>query len=205
MNLSSLLGWANMVSYHLRHPESEARVGVSQNRMDEKLGWLGEYEADLTNWSACQEMIDESLSFINHEGLSAGTSERLRAHLEEVLPGQPGRDAPASRVQELLVAFVERSEQKLNPGERAWLSTEILESLFGRLKHLEGQHIKSGLTSFLACLPTLCCPIDPERIRRRLLEVSTPQLKEWARTVIGSTLTARRTTAYKECGAAANG
>jgi hypothetical protein len=205
MNLSSLLGWANMVSYHLSHPESESRVGVIQKRMDEKLGWLGEYEADLANWSACQEMIDESLSFINHEGLSAGTSERLRAHLAEALPGQSGRDAPASRVQELLIAFVERSEQKLNPGERAWLSTEILESLFGRFKQLEGQHSKSGFTSLLACLPTLCCPIDPERIRRRLLEVSTPQLKKWAQTVIGSTLTARRTTAYKERGAVANG
>ena len=205
MNLSSLLGWDNMVSYHLSHSESESRVGVSEDRMHEKLGWLLEYGEDLASWSACQEVIDASLSFINHEGLSSGTSERLRAHVAEVLPGLSGRDATAVRVQELLVAFVERSEQKLNQGERAWLSTEILESLFGRFKQLEGQHSKGGFTGLLACLPTLCCPIDPERIRRRLQEVSTPELTEWVRTVLGSTLNARRTAAYKECVAMANG
>ncbi len=205
MNLSSLLRWANMVSYHLSHPESEARIGVSEDRMNEKLGWLREYGEDLASWSACQELIDESLSFINHEGLSSGTSESLRSRLAEVLPGLPDHETPAGRVREQLVAFVERSEQQLNPGERAWLSTEILESLFGRYKQLEGQHSKGGFTSLLACLPTLCCPIDPARIRRRLQEVSTPQLKAWAKTVIGSTLSARRTAAYKESVAMVSG
>ena len=205
MNLSSLLRWANMVIYHLSHPESEARVGVSEDRMNEKLGWLREYGEDFASWSVCQEVIDASLSFINHEGLSAGTSERLRAHLAEVLPGLPGRDATAGRVQELLMGFVEHSEQKLHQGERSWLSTEILESLFGRFKQLEGQQSKGGFTGLLACLPTFCCPIDPERIRRRLLEVSTPQLMEWVRATIGPTLNARRTVAYKESVASANG
>ena len=205
MNLSSLLGWANMVSYHLSHPESDARIGISEDRMNEKLGWLREYGEDLANWSACQKLIDESLSFINHEGLSAGTSDRLRAHLAEVHPGLSCQNETAGRVQELLIDFVGRSEQKLNQGERAWLSTEILESLFGRFKQLEGQHSKGGFTGLLACLPTLCCPLDPERIRRRLQEVATPQLKEWVETVIGSTLSARRTAAYKEYFAVANG
>ncbi|HRX82641.1 MAG TPA: hypothetical protein P5307_26420 [Pirellulaceae bacterium] len=41
-----------------------------------------------------------------------------------------------------LLAFVEESESRLPAGERAWLSTENLESLFGQYKRLEGPHSK---------------------------------------------------------------
>lgn len=199
MNLAPLLRWAGMVSHHLSDAHSEARVGVTADRMNEKLGWLREYRRDLACWACCQEVIDAALSFINHEGLSHGTGDRLRAFLEETMPDLPERHEAADRVAALLVEFVERAERQLGDGERAWLSTEILESLFGRFKQLEGQHSKGGFTSLLAALPSLCCPVGPARVRRRLLQVSTTKLKEWTKKTIGSTLTALRAAAYRAC------
>jgi hypothetical protein len=37
MNLASLLRWASMVSYHLSDAHSEARVGITADRMNEKI------------------------------------------------------------------------------------------------------------------------------------------------------------------------
>jgi hypothetical protein len=202
MNLAPLLRWATMVSYHLSHAHSEARVGVTANRMNEKLGWLREYREDLVCWAACQEVIDVALSFINHEGLSRGTSDRMRTLLEETMFDLPEGDNVVSRVASLLVEFVARAEGQLGENERAWLSTEILESLFGRFKQLEGQHSKGGFTSLLAALPSLCCPVDASRVRSRLQQVSTPKLKQWVKENVGPTLTARRAAAYHECNTA---
>jgi hypothetical protein len=205
MNLAPLLRWAAMVSHHLSDAHSEARVGITAARMNEKLGWLREYRNDLTCWGACQELIDTALSFINHEGLSHGTSDRLRRLLDEAMRGLPNRHETIDRVAVLLVEFVERSERQLEVGERAWLSTEILESLFGRFKQLEGQHSKGGFTSLLAALPSLCCPLDATRVRSRLLQVSTTKLKQWVKENIGQTLTARRAAAYHEYATALTG
>jgi hypothetical protein len=198
MNLAPLLRWASMVIHHLSNPHSEARVGITADRMNEKLGWLREYRGDLACWAACQKVIDAALSFVNHEGLSHGTGGRLRTLLEEAISDLPERHETTDRVAALLVEFVERSELQLGDGERAWLSTEILESLFGRFKRLEGQHSKGGFTSLLAALPSLCCPVDAARVRSRLLQVSTTKLKQWIQETIGSTLTARRAAAYHE-------
>jgi hypothetical protein len=198
MNLAPLLRWAAMVSHHLSDAHSKARVGITADRMNEKLGWLREYRDDLACWGACQELIEKALSFINYEGLSHDTSNRLRTHLDEAMRGLPNRHETIDGVAVLLVEFVERSERQLEVGERAWLSTEILESLFGRFKQLEGQHSKGGFTSLLAALPSLCSPVDATRVRSRLLQVSTTRLKQWVQENIGQTLTARRAAAYHE-------
>ena len=198
MNLASLLRWASMVSHHLSDAHSEARVGITADRMNEKLGLLREYRGDLVCWAACQKVIDAGLSFIHHEGLSRGTGKRLRACLKEARSDLPECHQAADQVAAQLVEFVERSERQLGNGERAWLSTEILESLFGHFKQLEGQHSKGGFTSLLAALPSLCCPVDLARVRNRLLQVSTTKLKQWVKANIGSTLTTRRTAAYRE-------
>ena len=98
-----------------------------------------------------------------------------------------------------------RGAHRLAPGERAWLSTEILESLFGRYKRLEGQHSKGGFTSLLASLPVLCGQMDGPNVRKRLLEIDNKQLKQWVQTTIGGTLTARRVAAYNEFKLATHG
>jgi hypothetical protein len=205
MNLADLLQWANMVSYHLAHPHSEARKGITEERMNEKLGWLREYREDLAGWAACQTVIDAALKFIHLEGLSVGTADRLRHRLAAVLSDLPEGHETVDRVREALVDFVEQSEQQLEDGQRAWLSTEILESLFAHFKRLEGQHSKGGFTSLLAAFPALCCPLDPARVRRCLLEVSTTKLKQWVKETVGQTLTALRTTAYHEYALATTG
>lgn len=198
MNLGPLLNWAAMVLHHLGDRESESRVGITTKRMNEKLGWLEQYREDLNLWRSCQELIDTSLSFMNQEGLSHGTSERLRKHLTEAQESSGNCQETFSRVLSGLIDFVQQSEQKLDHGDRAWLSTEILESLFGRFKRLEGQHSKGGFTSLLAALPTLCQKLDETKVRQRLLEVDSKSLASWLKTTLGQTLTARRANAYSD-------
>lgn len=198
MNLSELLRWARMISCFLEHPNNVALEGISEERLNEKLGWLREYREDIVCWSACQTVINAALEFINHQGLSIGTTDQLRQKLARVMTGFPVGNETVNRVRDSLVDFVQQSEKKLKVGQRAWLSTEIIESLFGKYKRLEGQHSKGGFTSLLASFATLCCSTDPAHIRRRLLEVSTPDLRKWVKDTIGQTLTALRTLAYRE-------
>lgn len=205
MNLSPLLKWAAMVLHHLGEPQSQSRAGITAERMQEKLGWLEDYREELQLWGASQGLIDEALSFINLEGLSRGTGSRLRWHLKQWLPSQWQDNENLRRLLAQLVRFVRRSEQQLDRGQRAWLSTEVLESLFGRFKRLEGQHSKGGFTGLLAALPTLCSELDRSLVRQRLGEVDTPTLKRWIAATLGQTLTARRTAAYQESKLVTNG
>lgn len=198
MNLSCLLRWATMVLHHLEHPESVARRDVMLARMEEKLGWLRDFTTELSQWRACQEVIDKALSWINHQGLTRDSSAQLATVLGTSLEAPEEASCPAEQVARKLLASVAEAAERIPPGERTWLSTEILESLFGRFKQLERQHSKGGFTRLLAALPALCVRADARKIRSQFAKVKAKNVKQWIRKTLPKTLTARRNAAYRE-------
>lgn len=198
MNLGPLLQWAEMTLHHLNDSQSESRYGVTQERLDEKFGWLREYAADLAEWSRCQQVIDRTLHVINHEGLTSDTENLLTNKLEIFLLGEQAMLTPSKNLAEQLVAFVGNAAAKLHAGERAWLSTEILESLFGQFKQMERQHSKGGFTRLIAAIPILCGRVTCESVRAGFQRVSSKDVTAWIAQRFGCTRNAKRNHAYRE-------
>lgn len=193
MNLAATLRWATLVLWLLLHPEARARRRLSTERLTAKLGWLGEFAAEVAVWNECQKLISVSVTFLNEQGLTSGTTSLLRAKLAEHAT-QPTSRELATR----LLAFVQESESQLPAGLRLPLSTEILESTFGLYKQLERQHSKGGFTSLLAAFPALLQPATPELIREAFARVSHKTLRQWTSDNLGSTVAAKRLAAYQE-------
>lgn len=205
MNLGPTLRWGQMISHHLSHPRSRARQKVTAKRMNEKLGWVRGYRNELASWSRCEAVMQTSLKFINEQGLSHGVADQLQTVLDDLAATWPIRCELSLAMATKLVAFVRESESQLRKDERAWLSTENLESSFGSYKRLEGQHSKGGFTSLVAAMPALLRPWTPERVRENLTAVSVKELKRWVRVNLGETLTAKRAVAYREFAVANTG
>ena len=198
MNIGTLLTWATMVLYHLKTPASCAREGITKERMEQKLGWLLDYASDLEQWDQCQEVIGCSLSVINLQGLSAQTSEMVEQSLTGNNPNWRNEDCSATRIAVQLIDWIKQSSDKLKVNERAWLSTEILESLFGKFKQVERQQSKGGFTRLIAAIPTLCITATKQIVRKAFQAVNSPQTREWLEESLGKTLNARRNAAYRE-------
>jgi hypothetical protein len=198
MNLGSVLNWASMVLHHLNDPQSVSREGISKDRMEEKLGWLREFECDVSTWAACQSVIDQALAVINRQGLDGKSADLIDASLKANDQSWQNNGTSSTRIGLELIDWTRRSSSRLGEGERAWLSTEILESLFGRFKQLERQHSKGGFTRLLAALPTLCLRVTGESVREGYRRVNSPQLREWIAETLGTTLKSRRNAAYHE-------
>ena len=203
MNLGPTLRWGQMVSHHLSHRHSKSRQGITAARMNEKLGWVRGFRSELEVWNRCQEVMQASLGFINRHGIYHGAAAKLQLELDELRSTHPPAcQAPdgdlSAMMSARLLAFVAESESKLPCGDRAWLSTENLESLFGQYKRLEGQHSKGGFTSLLAAMPMLLTHWTPANVRASLTAVPIKTMKQWLAENLATTLTAKRTTAYKE-------
>lgn len=199
MNLSPTLKWAEMVSWQLSHPHSQARRALTAERMNDKLGWLRAYCHDIARWNACQTVVSAALTWINKQGLFRGAARRLRDRLRSLRGNSREEQTAASRhVTAHLLRFVRQQESKLAVGQRLPLSTEILESSFGLFKQLERQHSKGGLTSLLAGYACLMHAATPESIRRDFGRVNVQAMRAWVNDKLGTTLTSKRQTAYRE-------
>ena len=198
MNLGPTLRWGQMISHHLSDCHSQSRRGVTAQRMNEKLGWVREFREDLAGWSRCEQVVQVSLEFINQQGVYRGASAKLKELLDRLESEHPHHCEQSATMAAKLLEFLKESEAELGPGERAWLSTENLESSFGLFKRLEGQHSKGGFTSLVAAMPMLLTDWTAELVRKSLPKVSVKKMKQWVREQLGTTLTSKRVTAYHE-------
>ena len=193
MNLASKIRWLTLVVWLLKHPDAAAREGISDERMQDKLGWVQDYEDDIAAWQECQDVVSRSLTFINEQFLFQGAAAGLRSAIGDSLKHDKSKEL-AKR----LIDFVHDAEQQLRVGERLPMSTEILESVFGLYKQLERQHSGSGFTSLLACLPALLKPATPAGVSKAFKRVSARDVTSWVKEHFGSTVTSRRNAAYAE-------
>ncbi len=192
MNLAAILHWAAMIVWLLDHADARGRAGISDERFTEKFGWVREFSADIAIWNECQNVISTGVMFMNKQGLSCGATKALREEMGKT------SSLMATEVKRRLLEFTQESEKLLNAGQRLPISTEILESSFGLFKQLERQHSKGGFTSLLAAFGSLLRPVTPQSVKRDFARTSVKQMRAWVSRNLGTTLTSKRQTAYKE-------
>ena len=181
-----------MIMWLLDHPEAKGRVGITDERFTEKLGWVREFSEEIAIWNECQDVVSAGVTFMNEQGLFRGATDELRESMGET------SSSMATEVKQRLLEFTQESEKLLSEGQRLPISTEILESSFGLYKQLERQHSKGGFTSLLAAFGSLLRPVTPQSVKRDLARTSVKQMRAWVAKNLGSTLTSKRQTAYKE-------
>jgi hypothetical protein len=192
MNLGELIGWGKKTLALLDDPGPEVLRHGSVERLNEKLGWLGQYRAALVGWSEMERTIDVAVDLVRTEGLSLGAGEALRGRLRELrvgaVAGELGRD---------LVEFVTAQSSRLGPGERLPGSSEVIESCFGKFKVLEREQSKGGFTGLLLALAACVSERTKEVVHEALRTSRTRQMRAWVKTKLGDTWGSKRRIAYQ--------
>lgn len=193
MNLAPTLTWASTIVWHLNHPQSRSRAGITESRMMEKLGWVRDFAGSIQAWQACQNVISAGLTLINQQGIFRGVAKQFKNHVAGLARSRMSRQLVHKTVE-----FLREHEQQLRPNERLPMSTEILESSFALYKQLEQQHSKSGFTSLLLTFPTLLRATTPNEVIASFARVKVADLKAWSAAHLPSTLASKRQLAFRE-------
>lgn len=198
MNLGPTLKWVKMTLWHLSHPNSQSRKEITAGRMNEKLGWLRSFRAELACWIECEAVMTHCLGFYERHAVESGATEKLKQSLDETFGSQDQLCEIGSTMRNVMVAYCQDLESDLKTGERVWTLTDNHESIFGGFKHLERQQSKGGFTSLIAAMPLVNTVVTPKLVREALHAISVKRMKQWTREKLGDTLTAKRQLAYAE-------
>lgn len=193
MNLAATLHWATTMLWLLETPDAKGRASITAERLEDKLGWLRPFAADIARWMACQRVVSTGVTFVNEQGLSRGAADRFRE-----LVADSSSHAASGEVAARLTTFLREAELLLAEGEHLPLSTEIVESSFALYKQLERQHSKSGFTSLIATFASLLRPATPATIQPALERVKVKDVRQWLQKNLAETLTAKRLSTYRE-------
>jgi hypothetical protein len=193
MNFAPMLNWAGAVLWHLEHPASKGRQKLSPGALEEKFGWLRDFTIDIRHWQECQNVISAAQRFANEQGIFQGAAKEFRKLARPLVTCSASR-----RLARTTIKFLKSHEKGLKRHQRLPMSTEVLESSFGRYKQFEQQHATAGFSSLLLTFATLLRPTTHKQIHASFGRVKVADVQKWIKTHLPDTLTAKRHRMYRE-------
>ncbi len=190
MNVGELVAWGGRILQYL-DTNGGQQPDWDPQRVEQAVGWVRQYRQELEQWRQWVEVGTLTEQFVKSHGLSAGGAPQLQQRLAEV--------GTLSRTQQLgaeLIQFVSEEGAKAKEGERLVGSSEVIESIFGKWKRLEGEHPRSGLTGLVLALGAIVSQTTAEVIKEALESVPTKTVLAWCREKLGKTLQATRRTLF---------
>jgi hypothetical protein len=190
MSVGELIAWGEKVLEYcdslVGEPDRAPAAG-DRHRLLEKVGWIRDYRQELGHWGQLLELVTTTEKFVREQGLYRGSHERL----EQELPVEVATETTA-RVKEELVRFVKEESEKAQEGERLLGSSEVIESVFGKFKRLEGDQAKSGITGLLLAVGAIVSETSLKIVKQALESTKTKQVLEWCQEKLGKTVQAKK-------------
>ena len=190
MNLETLIGWGGKVLEFLDRPK-----GVepnAQGRLAEKLGWVKGFRDQLQEWNALLALTTTAERVVRTQGIYRGCERVVEKQLVSLV------ETPRTkRVREELVKFVAGEALKTRAGERLLGSSEVIESIFGKLKRIERDQARSGFTALVLSIPAMVSTTTHEVIHKALETVPTKKVAEWSKRFLGQSVQAQRKEAFR--------
>ncbi len=171
--------------------EAETDGEYDPDKVEEKLGWVRGYEKQIAEWEELLRIVKTAESFVRKEGICNGNCRKL-----EELPDFQARTDRAEKIRSQLLAFVAEEELKAGPDERLLGSSEVIESVFGKLKRMEQDQAKSGFTSLLFSVAAMVSVTTAEVVRKAMEKIPTKKVSEWCRNFLGKSVQAKRREAF---------
>jgi hypothetical protein len=190
MSIDRLVAWGCKMLRWLDQPRSIGRE-LTAHRVAEKLGWLRDYRESLQKWAQAMQVIETVETMVRQEGYHAGSEAEFRQRLPALEP-----DSLAARLRDALLEFVKQQAMLAADNERLPGSSEVLESIIGKYKSLQGEHGQFGTTSMLLSIGAFVGRLTQSVIRTALTTITTATLGQWEQTHLGSTIQSQRKQAF---------
>ncbi len=197
LNVDRWVAWGQALLAWFDQPASQQARCFDPQRVREKLGWIIDFRSPLEEWGELFEMVMLAESTVRHDGLYAGAHLELKKRLRGLAHTRRTR-----RVREELVAFVVEEEAQARPDECLLGSSEIIESVLGKMKRLERDQAKSGFTGLVLGLCAMVAKTTTPVIQQALETVSTQQVLDWCREKLGQSIQSKRRAVFASFGGA---
>ena len=191
MNLDTLVEWGRRVLAYLDAPRDFPGRPLNQQKLQQKLGWLHEYRAPLAVWAELLEVAARAETYVRREGYHVHAAEELE---QEVAAS--ARTPAGLRLKRNLVAFVAEQATMLAAGQHVLGSSEVLESLLGKYKRIQGTHSKGGMTGSLLSIGAAVLKKTTATVQTAMATVPVAAVREWVREKLGLTIPAQQAFAF---------
>ena len=187
MNLACVVKWGCRVLRFIQDPKDFPGQPIDRDKLELKLGWLREFEKELHEWAELLAVIEATEKYVRRKGYHKQARRKLKQLLHPL-----AKESSSQRLMKGLLDFIQQEIDKLKSGECVLGHTEVLESLLGKYKQIQGRHSQGGMTASLLNIGVIVLKKSPQVIQQALAAIPVKAVNEWVRSSLGQTVASRR-------------
>ena len=181
LNIEILVRWGVDLTVALEDPKHP-----DQQLLEQYCGWIRQHGGIITRLKQL-DLISQKVRYHIRKGISAATGDEVETMLESFDLG-----IDACQYAGMLIDFL-HEQSKIVPVGQVWIgSSEIIESLFGKLKCLEHDQSKGGFTSLVLGAAACVGKVDVDVVKAAMQQVKTTDVEGWTKSQMGATLLSKR-------------
>jgi hypothetical protein len=185
MNVDSMIRWAAEMIVLLDRGISTPYLDICELR--KYLEWLLPYRDDIEYWNRLVLIGAKARDVVRLEGIHINIVDSFQDALCSVNMG-----IKELRFADQITEFLLAQSNGMNAGEHFIGSTEILESLFGKLKYMEREQRAFGFTSLVLAAVAAIGPLDEKIVAEAMTSVKLSDIEQWAEKELGQSVQSQR-------------
>jgi hypothetical protein len=185
MNVDSMIKWAADMLVLLDCGHSSQGFDIDELR--KYLDWLPSYRDDINYWNRLISIGVAARHVVRMEGIHANIVDSFEQAISSVKMG-----TRELQFADHLTRFLLDQSKVAKGGEYLIGSTEVLESLFGKIKYMEREQKAFGFTSLLLAAMASVGPIDGKTVLEAMSTVNLSDIDKWASKEIGQSVQCQR-------------
>jgi hypothetical protein len=169
-------------------PEVEPLVSIK--KIEEKLGWLADYELDLLRWNQMVSLTREAERKLKESGMNDKTLGNFEKDKFVFT------DSYLNSFQQNIIDYIAIQCEKIKNQSTFLASSDVIESLFGKYKHFSARcpFKEMGQMLLTICLSTM--NLTASIIKNALETISFSDVEAWFDEVFGQSMLSKRKTLF---------
>lgn len=184
----NLIEWGTKL---LEYIDSKEAKNLKPEDMN-KIKWIKNYHNAFKRYFVLRGLCKLVLELIHQRGYFKGMANEFKK-----LAKQSGANKIVKSFYNGILDMLRSIERRISTSMSYLGSSEVLESLFGKFKALEGDHASSGLTSLILTIPGLTGEMNRSTVEDAMMLISTLDINNWINTNLGKTFLSKRKQALK--------
>lgn len=152
----------------------------------EKLKWLINYEKFIKELSGVNKTINKIEKILKHNGLSKRTRKKCSIILNN-LESETG-----IYLKNQIIRYLNGTKKIIPKTKAILISSDIIESAFGKYKNYVSLNQMAGITNLILCLAAFTSTLSEEGIKEALEKTTIHEVNEWTKKFVGKTLLQKR-------------
>jgi len=188
MNIENLVQWGDKILIKYENLQKTKVKTEDEIKLEGVIADIAKFEKSIEIWVEMVTVFQLIERFMNIHNLQQDSYEKFYELHGRKLQTLKTDEARGFAMQ--ILSFIKEQQEVCNQNERLLHSSQLIESLFGKLKFLEKEQSKSSFTNLILSIGAIVSKKTPAILTKSLESVNVDKIKKWTKEKIRTTIQA---------------